>query len=191
MGVCAHRLLIAEDEPLLRVSMADALRKEGWTVDVAVDGPKAVALFEQHNHEVVVTDLVMPGLDGMDILRMVREQERFEEVIIITAFGSLESAIESLSLGVFDYITKPFKKEQIIFTIKRAMRWQQMKRESSQMDNMFTIEPYEAARKAFEQEYIHRLAERCKGDPKSMAERSGLSPDRITSLEPDGETEAD
>ena len=56
-ATCGNRLLIAEDEPLLRVSMADALRKKGWTVDVAVDGVKALALYEQYLHDVVVTDL--------------------------------------------------------------------------------------------------------------------------------------
>ncbi len=62
--ICGHRLLIVEDEPMLRITMADALRKEGWTVDVAEDGVKGIALFEQHLHDVVLTDLVMPRMGG-------------------------------------------------------------------------------------------------------------------------------
>ena len=62
MGEFKCRLLIVEDEPLLRVSMADALREEGWVVDIAPDGKKGVALFERRLHDVVVTDMVMPGL---------------------------------------------------------------------------------------------------------------------------------
>ena len=68
MTTCGSRLLIAEDEALLRISMADALRKEGWTVDVAVDGAKAAAMFEQHLHDVVVTDLMMPDMTGLYFL---------------------------------------------------------------------------------------------------------------------------
>lgn len=62
--LCGHRLLIVEDEPLLRITMADALRKEGWAVDVAEDGVKGTALFEQHMHDLVLTDLVMPRMEG-------------------------------------------------------------------------------------------------------------------------------
>ena len=68
MKIGGHRLLIVEDEPLLRITMADALRKEGWTVDVAEDGVKGAALFEQHLHDMVLTDLVMPRLGGLDLL---------------------------------------------------------------------------------------------------------------------------
>ena len=69
MTICGNRLLIVEDEPLLRITIADALRKEGWTVEVAEDGVKCASLFEQHLHDVVLTDLVMPGMGGMDLLR--------------------------------------------------------------------------------------------------------------------------
>jgi DNA-binding NtrC family response regulator len=124
----------------------------------------------------------MPGMDGLDLLRHVKEKERFEEVVIITAFGSLETAIEALSLGVFDYITKPFKKEQIIFTINRAMRWQHMRRESARLSEMFALEPWEGAQQAFEREYVSRLLERCGGDEKAAAERSGLPQDRISAV---------
>jgi DNA-binding NtrC family response regulator len=129
-------------------------------------------------------------MDGLDLLRLVKEKARFEEVVIITAFGSLETAIEALSLGVFDYITKPFKKEQIIFTINRAMRWQQMRREAAQMEGRFNLEPYEDAREAFEREYVTRLLQRCDGDPKLAAERSGLPEERIVSLKEEEASQA-
>jgi DNA-binding NtrC family response regulator len=112
----------------------------------------------------------------------VKEKERFEEVVIITAFGSLETAIEALSLGVFDYITKPFKKEQIIFTINRAMRWQEMKREAARMEKMYGLEPYEKAQESFEREYLVRLLRSCGGDPRVAAERSGLPLERVEAV---------
>jgi DNA-binding NtrC family response regulator len=113
MTTCGSRLLIAEDEALLRISMADALRKEGWTVDVAVDGAKAAAMFEQHLHDVVVTDLVMPSLDGIELLRKVKALDPETIVILITAHGSVDRAVEAMRQGAADFITKPFSLAQL------------------------------------------------------------------------------
>jgi DNA-binding NtrC family response regulator len=114
MATCGTRLLIAEDEPLLRVSMADALRKEGWTVDVAGDGLKAVALFEQYLHDVVVTDLVMPSLDGMELLRRVKALQVETTVVLVTAHGSVNKAVEAMRQGAADFVTKPFSMAQLL-----------------------------------------------------------------------------
>ncbi|UCG53679.1 MAG: response regulator [Candidatus Latescibacterota bacterium] len=187
----AQTILSVDDEPhMLKLLERIITEKTPFKITTTSNSLEVPELLKQNTYDVILADLKMPGLDGMDILRMVREQERFEEVIIITAFGSLETAIESLSLGVFDYITKPFKKEQIIFTIKRAMRWQEMKRKSSQADKMFAIEPYSKAQEVFEREYVRRLSERCEGNKEAMADRSGLASDRIASLESDTETDA-
>jgi len=114
MATCGSRLLIAEDEPLLRVSMADALRKEGWTVDVAADGAKAMALFEQYLHDVVVTDLVMPSFDGMELLRRVKALQADTIVVLVTAHGSVNKAVEAMRQGAADFITKPFSMAQLL-----------------------------------------------------------------------------
>ena len=85
MKIGGHRLLIVEDEPLLRITTADALRKEGWTVAVAEDGVKGAALFEQHLHDVVLTALVMPRLGGMELLKRIKALQPDTTVVIITA----------------------------------------------------------------------------------------------------------
>ena len=113
MTPCGNRLLIAEDEPLLRVSMADALRKEGWTVDVAADGVKAFALFEEHHHDVVLTDLVMPSLDGMELLRRVKALQPDTTVVLVTAHGSVDRAVDAMREGAADFVTKPFSMAQL------------------------------------------------------------------------------
>jgi DNA-binding NtrC family response regulator len=184
-------ILSVDDEPhMLKLLERIITEKTPFKITTTSNSLEVPELLKQNRYDVILADLKMPGLDGMDILRMVREQERFEEVIIITAFGSLETAIESLSLGVFDYITKPFKKEQIIFTIKRAMRWQEMRQKSSKIDKMFSIEPYSNAQEVFEKEYVRLLSERCEGNKETMADRSGLTPDRIASLESETNTDA-
>ena len=152
---------------------------------VTTNNPLEVpAILERERFDLIITDLKMPGLDGLDILRAVRTENRFEQVIIITAFGSLESAIEAMSQGVFDYITKPFKKEQIIFTVDRAMRWQEVKREMTRLDAIFALEPFGAAEEAFRREYVRRLATRCGGDVAAMAERAGLPADAVRAEAP-------
>ena len=145
-----QRILAVDDEVhMLRLLERIISEKTPYsivTTNSSLDVPK---LLEEGAFDLVLTDLKMPGIDGLDILRRVKEQGRGEEIVIITAFGSLETAIEALSNDVFDYITKPFKKEQILFTVNKAMRWQRLKREAAAMAALFEPEPYAEAERAF------------------------------------------
>jgi DNA-binding NtrC family response regulator len=132
MTVCGRRLLIAEDEPLLRVSMADALRKEGWQVDSAEDGAQAAALFAQHLHDVVLADLVMPGLGGLELLRRTKALQPDTTVVIITAFGTVDEAVAAMRDGAADFIAKPFSMSQLMMRLDnicsvRALREQNVR----------------------------------------------------------------
>jgi len=120
MTICGNRLLIVEDEPLLRITMADALRKEGWTVDVAEDGVKGAALFEQHVHDVVLSDLVMPRLGGMDLLKRIKAVQPETTVVIITAHGTVDRAVEAMREGATDFIAKPFSMAQLMVRLKNV-----------------------------------------------------------------------
>jgi DNA-binding NtrC family response regulator len=175
-----QRILAVDDEiHMLKLLERIVTEKTPYLITTTNNPLEIPRMLEEASFDLIIADLKMPGMDGLDILRMVKEKGRREEVIIITAFGSLETAIEALSLGVFDYITKPFKKEQIIYTINRAMRWQQMRAEMAVLEALFGMEPYEKALQAFEKEYLRRLAVRYAGDPGVMAERSGLSREAI------------
>ncbi len=186
-----QRILAVDDEPhMLKLMERIITEKTPYQITTTSNSLEVPEILEKSEFDLIIMDLKMPGMDGLDLLRLVKEKERFEEVVIITAFGSLETAIEALSLGAFDYITKPFKKEQIIFTINRAMRWQQMRREASRMDARFNLEPFEKAREAFEREYVMRLLERCEGDPNAAAERSGLPLERVEALKAEEASEA-
>jgi DNA-binding response OmpR family regulator len=175
-----QRILAIDDEPhMLKLLERIVTEKTSYRITTTSNSLEVPKILEQARFDLIITDLKMPGLDGIDLLRLIRENNRPEEVIIITAFGSLETAVEALSRGVFDYITKPFKKEQILFTMDRAMRWQKLKRQAQEMQKIFDLEPYETARKAFVREYVENLARRCGGDEKEMAARSGQSPEWI------------
>jgi DNA-binding NtrC family response regulator len=120
MSICGHRLLIVEDEPLLRITMADALRKEGWSVDVAEDGVKGAALFEQHLHDLVLSDLVMPRMGGMDLLKRIKALQPDTTVVIITAHGTVERAVEAMREGAGDFIAKPFSMAQLLVRLSNV-----------------------------------------------------------------------
>jgi len=173
-------ILAVDDEPhMLKLLERIISEKTPYRVHPTSNSLEVPDLLAENTFDVILSDLKMPGMDGMDILRYVKEGTRFEEVILITAFGSLETATEALSLGVFDYITKPFRKEQLLCSIHRAMRWQKQKREWALLEEIFRTEPLEEARKAFEREYVRRLAERSPGDPSPSTERSGLATQTI------------
>ena len=175
-----YNILALDDEPHMLILLERIIReKTQYTIMTTNNSLELPLLLEHNTFDVVIADLKMPGMDGMDILRMVKENKREEEVIIITAFGSLETAVEALSLGVFDYITKPFKKEQILFTVDRAIKWQKMKRTVQEISALFELEPYEKAFAAFEKAYLLKLSERYNGDIKVISDKSGISPDRI------------
>ena len=178
------RILLADDDITSRDLVVRALEMDAHHVEAVSNGADALARLGQgaEAFDLLISDVQMPGLDGMDILRLTKEQDRFEEVIMITAFGTLESASEALSLGVFDYITKPFTKSRIITSVNRAMNCQKFKREAARMQEVVGAEPFEEALKLFELEYLRCLSDRSGGDVAAMAERSGMPPDRISVL---------
>ncbi|MDP1823145.1 MAG: sigma-54 dependent transcriptional regulator [Archangium sp.] len=119
------RILVVDDEANLRKVLAAILRKDGYEVAVAEDGEQAMAEFEKNGADVIITDLVMPKLGGMDILHKVRASRSVVPVIIITAHGTVDSAVEAIKLGAFDYITKPFEHAEIRSVVAKAARTQE------------------------------------------------------------------
>lgn len=103
------RILIVDDEQSMRQMVAIALRQEGYDVVIAEDGEVASRELQASKVDVVVSDIKMPGLNGIDLLRFARENSPATEVILMTAHTSTESAIEALRLGAYDYISKPFE----------------------------------------------------------------------------------
>lgn len=101
------KILLAEDNEIMRISIYDKLKKHGWHVDEAEDGLKAMALFERHQYHLIISDIRMPGLDGLTLLQNVHRQSPDTDVIIMTAYGSVDDAIDCLRKGAAEYILKP------------------------------------------------------------------------------------
>jgi nitrogen regulation protein NR(I) len=125
----AH-ILIVDDENNIRRVLAAMLKREGYEVTAAADGEQALAVLQKIPISVVVTDLVMPRVGGMDLLKRVVADLPDVPVIMITAHGSVDSAVAALKAGAFDYITKPFDQEELKKVIAKAARAHDLERQN-------------------------------------------------------------
>lgn len=117
----AVRVLVADDDEVFREILAEAVKDAGAEVVLAPDGLAALEQLAETDFDILITDLNMPRMDGLSLLRQVRTVYPHILGILITGFGSLESAIEALRLGAYDYIQKPFMVEQVAVTIRNAI----------------------------------------------------------------------
>ncbi|MFO7812853.1 MAG: sigma-54 dependent transcriptional regulator [Pelovirga sp.] len=127
------RILIVDDEQSLREMLTVLLQREGYQIDQAVDGEDALAKMAENNVDLIISDIKMPRLSGIDLLRRLREQENDTTLIMMTAFSSTEEAVEAMKLGAYDYITKPFKNDEIRLVVKNALERRQLQRENRQL----------------------------------------------------------
>src|SRR5215831_17661921 len=129
------KVLVVDDEANLRKVLAAMLRRTGYEVTTAADGEQGLAEFEKNGADIVVTDLVMPKIGGMEVLKAVNAASADVPVIIITAHGTVDSAVEAIKLGAFDYITKPFDQSELQAVIAKASKTHDMARASVRTDD--------------------------------------------------------
>ena len=120
------KILIVDDEKKLRHILQIILEQKGYLTDSAENGEEALKLIKTNNYSMVMTDIKMPVMDGISLLREIKKIDPDYPVIILTAFGSIESAVEALREGAFDYITKPFEEEKLLITVERSMRFSEL-----------------------------------------------------------------
>lgn len=178
-----QKVLAVDDQPHMLV-LLERIIKDRTNYDfTSTNNPLEIpGLLEKQEFDVVISDLKMPGMDGLEILNHIHTNKRKEKVIIITAFGDLETAIKAMQGGAFDYITKPFKKEQILHTIDRAMNWQLLEREAIALRGMWQLEPYQKAEEAFRKGYVKALAERYENKIDDICVKSGLNDADVRSI---------
>lgn len=116
------RILVVDDEESIREFLEIMLRKEGYEVTCAEDGQKAIDVLKKKAFDMVVSDLQMPNLTGLELLKQVRDQHPDMLFMMITAFGTTETAVEAMKLGAYDYLTKPFKIDEVRINIANALR---------------------------------------------------------------------
>ena len=117
----AGRILIVEDEGTLRESLKRVLSREGYVVDAVDSSESAIAVIAQKAFDLVVTDIILPGISGMELLKKCRQKNSTLIVIIITAYATIESAIEAIRAGAFEYLVKPIIHEELKAVIEKAL----------------------------------------------------------------------
>ncbi len=114
------RILVVDDEANIRSALAKLLSKFGHSVESAGTAQEALHLLQPGRYRVVLTDLRMPGTDGLSLLRQVKAADRSVEVIVMTAFGTVDTAVEAMREGAYDYIEKPINQERLPIFISRS-----------------------------------------------------------------------
>ena len=122
------QILVVDDEANLRRVLSVQLEREGFEVHTAEDGQQATEVFRQHHVDLIISDLRMPKLDGMGLLRASMQDDPTRPVVIVTAHGTIDSAVEALKNGAFDFIRKPFDKEEVRRIVDKAMRTRELAR---------------------------------------------------------------
>jgi two-component system response regulator PilR (NtrC family) len=114
-------ILIIDDEEVLQDILTVLIRKEGHTPLTASTGEEGMAVLEREEVDLILLDLMLPGMHGMEVLRQIRRRDPDQVVVVITAFSSIESAIEAMREGAFHYIPKPFKNEEVMLTVRKGL----------------------------------------------------------------------
>ena len=127
------RILVVDDEVNARTALAELLRDEGYEVETAADAFKALGKYEAFSPHVVVTDLKMPGMDGLELVKKLRAMEDPPIVVVMTAFGAVSSAVEAMRAGAADYLTKPLNFEELLSVVDRVMEHISLRRETRQL----------------------------------------------------------
>ena len=124
------RLLVIEDEENMRHMLTALLKKSGYLVDTAPDGSIGLKMVDQTLYDYILCDLRMPKVGGMEFLKSARDKLWETTVIIMSAYGTIDTAIEAMKLGAYDYISKPFKSDEVLLTLKKAEERESLKREN-------------------------------------------------------------
>ncbi|MGE5186463.1 MAG: sigma-54-dependent transcriptional regulator, partial [Acidobacteriota bacterium] len=127
------RILVVDDEVNARTALAELLRDEGFEVETAADAFKALGKYEAFSPHIVITDLKMPGMDGIELVKKLRANEDPPAVVVMTAFGAVSSAVDAMRAGAAEYLTKPINFDELLVVVDKVMEHLQLKRETRQL----------------------------------------------------------
>jgi len=128
------RILLAEDDEIMRITVQDRLERHHWQVDAVRNGQEAAEKLKRQNYHLVISDIRMPGLDGRQLLELLPQAAPFTDIIMMTAYGSVDDAIECLQKGAADYILKPFNMDDLVIRVTRILEMQNIKARCSSLE---------------------------------------------------------
>ncbi|MEM1202446.1 MAG: sigma-54 dependent transcriptional regulator [Acidobacteriota bacterium] len=126
-------ILIIDDEEVLQDILTSLVQQEGWNALNATTGEEGLRLLDTEDVDLVLLDLMLPGMSGMEVLRQIRHQDPDMVVVIITAFSSIEGAIEAMREGAFHYIPKPFKNQEVLLTLRKGLEQRRLTQENREL----------------------------------------------------------
>lgn len=138
-----HRILLVDDETAQRSIMASILKAEGYRVFEADSVDSALERITESEPEVILTDLKMPGKSGIELVAGIASQPKRPEIIVMTAFGTIETAVKAMKLGAYDYLTKPLEREELLLAVSRALEKYGLRRNSNELRQALTNPLYE------------------------------------------------
>lgn len=131
MSTLGEMILVVDDDPYIQEALGDRLESFGYQVARASDGKQALEFIDHQDLQMVFLDIEMPGLKGLDVLREIRLRDKDFPVVMITAYGSIDLAVEAMKEGAYDFIPKPFKPSHIALVVEKAMERQRLRREKA------------------------------------------------------------
>lgn len=133
----SKRILIVDDEKNIRMTLKHCLREQKYDLDIAINGDEALTKIENNKYDLVLLDIKMPGLSGMDVLKKVRERGNNTNIIMMTAYGTIERAVEAMKLNAIDFISKPFSPDEIRSIVRDVLNREDLVEEN--LDNIKDI----------------------------------------------------
>ncbi|MDL1952135.1 sigma-54-dependent Fis family transcriptional regulator, partial [Acidobacteria bacterium ACD] len=130
MSKKSTRILVVDDEEIVRESLTAWLEKDGYTLESAEDGPTALKLLRASTWSILLVDLKMPGMDGLEVLAHAKEIQPDTAVVIMTAFATVDTAVNAMKGGAYDYLVKPFDPEELSLMIQKIVAQQALRREN-------------------------------------------------------------
>jgi DNA-binding NtrC family response regulator len=127
------RILVIDDEPMMADSLKQNLVEEGYSVDSAATGAEAIELFDQGGHHLAVCDLQLPDMDGLEVMRHMKDARPTTEVIVVTGYGSVQKAVEATKAGAFYFVEKPFDFEEIQPLVEKALERRELVAETTSL----------------------------------------------------------
>ena len=124
------KIHIIDDEPIIHEVLGDLLTSEGYAVVNSANGEEALERHSSQTFDLILLDLLMPGMDGIEVLKLLKKRDPRSVIIIITAYASVESAISAMKIGAFDYVQKPFKHDELLLTVQRAIEHKNLQEEN-------------------------------------------------------------
>ena len=148
-------VLVVDDEPLQRNILKDILSDEGYETHVASSGEEALKIAQLFNPDLVLTDLKMDGMDGLELLEKIKSGEHAPEVLIMTAFGTIPSVVEAMNRGAYSYLEKPLDKERVLLNVRHALEKNKLLKENQKLHDAlysrFNIEGIVGSSRAMEE----------------------------------------